>query len=229
MASKKAHEEQHEEQFKAQANNFIPEVPGFALYRGYLDEAAQRQLAAVIEQLSQQAPFFVPRMPRTGKPFSVRMTNCGVLGWISDQAGGYRYSATHPETGAPWPEMPDSLLAIWQAVTDYPAPPEACLINFYSAQARMGMHKDCDEEALEAPVVSISLGDSALFRLGGRVRKAPSRTLKLCSGDVIVLGGAARLAYHGIDRIYPGTSTVWRGGGRINLTLRRVTRPDRPE
>ena len=122
--------------------------------------------------------------------------------------------------------MPAVMLDLWRTVTDYPAPPEACLVNFYDPDARMGLHVDWDEEAANAPVVSVSLGDDALFRLGGPQRKGKTRSLRLKSGDVVVLGGASRRFYHGVDRIYPGTSALLPRGGRINLTLRRVTLPD---
>jgi alkylated DNA repair protein (DNA oxidative demethylase) len=152
------------------------------------------------------------------------MTNCGPLGWMTD-AGGYRYQAHHPATGAVWPPIPDLLLAAWRDLSGYPHAPEACLINFYGPAARMGLHQDRDEADMAAPVLSLSLGDSCLFRVGGTRRDDPTRTLRLSSGDAVVLGGDARLAFHGVDRIIPGTSTLLGEGGRINLTLRRVTLP----
>ena len=156
---------------------------------------------------------------------SVRMSNCGPLGWYSDEAG-YRYQPTHPETGQPWPPMPDILLRAWDELARYPHRPEACLINFYAATAKMGLHQDRDEQDFDAPVVSLSLGDACLFRIGGTRRSDPTHSLRLSSGDALVLGGDARLAFHGVDRIYPGTSRLLSEGGRINLTLRRVTRPE---
>ena len=120
--------------------------------------------------------------------------------------------------------MPPALIALWRELARYRDPPEACLINFYGPSAKMGLHQDRDEADFDAPVVSISLGDSCLFRVGGLKRNEPSRSIRLGSGDVIVLGGAVRLAFHGVDRIYPGTSSLLPEGGRINLTLRRVTR-----
>jgi alkylated DNA repair protein (DNA oxidative demethylase) len=162
-------------------------------------------------------------MPKTGKPFSVRMSNCGPLGRVADEKG-YRYQATHPETGAPWPPMPARLLAVWAALAPGAPPPEACLINLYDATARMGLHQDRDEAELSAPVVSLSLGDTALFRVGGLTRGGPTRSFRLGSGDAMTLGGPGRLAFHGIDRIYAGGSTLLAEGGRINLTMRRVTR-----
>jgi DNA oxidative demethylase len=152
------------------------------------------------------------------------MCNLGPLGWVTD-VKGYRYQAHHPATGQPWPKLPASLLELWNDVAGYKAPPEACLVNLYRAGAKMGLHQDQDETDFAAPVVSISLGDDALFRLGGTSRRGPTRELLLRSGDVVVLGGAARLCFHGIDRVLPGTSDLVLGGGRINLTLRRVTVP----
>jgi DNA oxidative demethylase len=163
-------------------------------------------------------------MPKTGQPFSVRMTNCGPLGWVSDETG-YRYQPNHPTTGAPWPPMPALVRDAWRALSDHPHEPEACLINVYAPLARMGLHQDRDEEDLAAPVVSLSLGETCLFRMGGMARSAPTCSFRLASGDALVLGGAARLAFHGVDRIFSGTSTLLPDGGRINLTLRRVNRP----
>ncbi len=191
----------------------------------FFDRAAQERLVADLRLAAAQAPLFTPRMPRTGKEFSVRMTNCGDLGWVSDAARGYRYQATHPETGAPWPAIPKLALRAWEEAGAYAHAPEACLVNFYDAQAKMGLHQDRDEQALDAPVVSISLGDSCLFRFGGTQRADKTRSVKLHSGDVVIIGGAARLCFHGVDRLYPGSSTLLASGGRINLTLRRVTHP----
>jgi alkylated DNA repair protein (DNA oxidative demethylase) len=117
------------------------------------------------------------------------------------------------------------LLDLWDGVADYPFPPQACLVNYYTGSAKMGLHQDKDEEDFSAPVLSVSLGDTGLFRVGGRSRKDPTKTFELMSGDVVVLGGEDRLAYHGIDRILQGTSDLIPEGGRINLTLRRVTEP----
>jgi DNA oxidative demethylase len=198
-------------------------LPGLRFYPGYFDRDGQVELLAAVRAVLQTAPLFTPRMPKSGRPFSVRMSNCGPLGWVSDE-NGYRYQSSHPETGAPWPPMPSALTALWAALAGFRDPPEACLINFYGPQARMGLHQDRDELEFDAPVISISLGDSCLFRLGGRMRKEPARSMRLGSGDVLVLGGTSRLAFHGVDRIYPGTSGLLPEGGRINLTLRRVTR-----
>jgi DNA oxidative demethylase len=201
----------------------VPEiVPGVDYYPGYLDEAAQRIMCDAILAVLEAAPLFRPSMPRTGQPFSVRMSNCGPLGWVSD-AGGYRYQPLHPETGRPWPPMPGRLIEAWFELGGFAPPPEACLINLYDATARMGLHQDRDEDELSAPVVSLSLGDTALFRLGGATRKSPTRSFRLASGDALVLAGPARLAFHGIDRVMAGSSSLLPENGRINLTLRRVT------
>lgn len=198
---------------------------GLRFNPGYLDRAQQQALLAALRRIFEAAPLFTPRMPRSGRPFTVRMSNCGPLGWVSDQRG-YRYQPTHPVTGQPWPPMPDMLIAAWNDLARYPSPPEACLINFYSPTAKMGLHQDRDEEDFAAPVVSLSLGDFCLFRVGGLKRSDTTRSVRLGSGDAVVLGGDTRLAFHGVDRIEPGTSTLLPEGGRINLTMRRVNSLD---
>ena len=195
---------------------------GVAYIPDYLDRATQEALVDEIREITRSAPLFTPRMPKTGKEMSVRMTNCGPLGWVTDKENGYRYQQTHPKTGNPWPEIPQRLIELWNEFADYPKLPEACLVNFYKPSAKMGLHQDKDERIFDAPVLSISLGDTCLFRVGGKTRKDPTQSFKLHSGDVVLLSGEARLAYHGVDRIYPGTSTLLKNEGRINLTLRRV-------
>ncbi len=191
----------------------------------YLDPAAQEALLAEIRAVVARAPLYTPAMPRSGRPMSVRMTNCGELGWVTDKERGYRYQDRHPVTGEPWPPIPASLIAIWNEFASYPLPPQACLVNFYEGKAKMGLHQDRDEQDFDAPVVSLSLGDACLFRVGGTERRDRTVSFRLDSGDVVVLGGEGRLVFHGVDRIYPGTSPLLRNGGRINLTLRRVTPP----
>jgi alkylated DNA repair protein (DNA oxidative demethylase) len=203
-------------------------APGIRLWHGALDGPTRNILLAEVFRRMASAPLYRPRMPISGKPFSVEETNFGPLGWISDE-NGYRYSPVRPDSGEPWPDIPPLLLSLWQQMTGYPAPPECCLVNLYRSAARMGLHQDRDEQALEAPVLSISLGDSAVFRIGGISRRDPSRSFKLASGDGLVFGGPVRLAFHGVDRIIPGTSALIPGGGRINLTLRRVTRPEKQD
>ena len=198
----------------------LPE--GFYYYPEYFDRQAQESLmAAVGEAVCGDVPFYQPTMPRTGRKLSVVMSNFGPLGWVTDTQG-YRYERTHPKTGKVWPPIPRILLKLWDTVGRYDAAPEACLINWYREGSKMGLHIDQDELAVGAPVVSVSLGDQARFRLGGSERGGKTRSLKLSSGDVVVLSKAARYCYHGVDKIYPGTSTLVPKGGRINLTMRRV-------
>jgi alkylated DNA repair protein (DNA oxidative demethylase) len=197
-------------------------LSGVRYFPAYLDERGQRAVLAAVRAVLAEAPLYQPRMPRSGNPLSVRMTNCGPLGWVSD-IDGYRYQPTHPVTGQAWPPMPPMVLQAWEELALYPHPPEACLINYYAPGTRMGLHQDKDEKDFSAPVVSLSLGDDALFRVGGTRRNEPTRSFRLRSGDAVVLAAEARLAFHGVDRIFEGTSTLLEEGGRFNLTLRRVS------
>ncbi len=203
------------------ATRSVELAPGLRYYAEYLDRDRQAALLAELMHVLDAAPLFQPVMPKSGTPLSVRMTNCGALGWVADR-NGYRYADAHPVTGQPWPPMPTLVRQTWDEVADYPRPPDACLVNYYAADAKMGLHQDKDEEGFAAPVVSISLGDTCLFRFGGETRRSPTKSIRLQSGDVIVLGGPARLAFHGVDRILSGSSTLIDGGGRFNLTIRRV-------
>ena len=201
-------------------------APGVFYSPAYLDPAQQQSLTAEIFRLAESAPFYRPGMPRTGHKLSVEMTNFGCLGWVTDAQKGYRYETCHPLRGTPWPAIPEFLLKIWRATTGYSALPEACLVNLYRGKARMGLHRDSDEQASDAPVLSVSLGDKAIFRFGQARKRSSTHTILLESGDVLVFGSVARFMLHGIDRILPGTSSPIPGGGRLNLTLRRVTVPD---
>lgn len=193
---------------------------GFRLLPGALDLPAQRALLDDVMARVQAAPF-VRQVTPGGKPMSVVMTSFGALGWTTDPSG-YRYEPRHPTTGAPWPDIPQALLNLWAELADPKTPPDACLVNFYDAQARMSLHQDRDEADFGFPVLSVSLGDTAVFRVGGLKRADPTRSLRLASGDVCLLAGEARLIHHGVDRILPGSSRLIPGGGRINLTLRRA-------
>jgi alkylated DNA repair protein (DNA oxidative demethylase) len=150
------------------------------------------------------------------------MTNCGPLGWVSDKDGGYRYEPAHPVTGKPWPPIPDSLIAAWSELTGFIYPPQACLVNHYASRARLGLHRDEDEADFSAPILSVSLGDTAIFRIGGLKRRDATQSIELRSGDVLLMGGESRLRYHGIDRVLAGTSDLLEEGGRLNLTMRYV-------
>ena len=196
------------------------ETKGFRVWPGFLDRSAQEALVDRLRAVLSVAPLVQPVTPR-GKPMSVRMSACGDYGWVTDRKG-YRYEPRHP-SGVDWPPIPEEVLAIWRTVTDCARLPECCLINWYGEGARMGLHQDKDEGDFGCPVVSVSLGDDGLFRMGNVERRGKTESVWLKSGDVVVMGGAARLAHHGVDRIRFGSSTLLRDGGRINLTLRVVT------
>lgn len=195
-------------------------IGGFCLFDRFIDPGAQAAMVADVRGLVRAAPLFVPVTQR-GRDMSVRMTSAGTHGWVTDRRG-YRYEPAHP-SGTPWPQIPASILAVWQAVVPGARMPDACLVNWYAPGARMGLHQDRDEADFTQPVVSISLGDDALFRIGNEARGGSTESVWLRSGDVLVMGGAARMLHHGVDRIAPGTSTLLEAPGRINLTLRVVT------
>lgn len=195
-------------------------IEGFEYHPGALTRAQQETLAAEVLAGAQDAPFFQPVTP-SGKPMSVRMTGFGPLSWVTDRSG-YRYQDHHPLTGRPWPPTPALLLDLWRRFAPAAREPDACLANLYRDGAKMGLHQDKDEIDFSAPVLSLSLGDTAVFRIGGTTRAGPTTSLKLNSGDVCLLAGPARLAFHGVDRVLEGSSTVIPGGGRLNLTLRKA-------
>lgn len=194
-------------------------VKGFEIHGGYLSAEAQRTLLGAVRGVVAAAPLFRPDTPY-GKPMSVRMTAAGPYGWYSDKSG-YRYTTVHP-SGQPWPAIPGSVLDLWHDVTGLDRQPECCLVNYYAPDARMGMHQDRDEADMQWPVVSVSLGDDGLFRMGNVTRGGKTESVWVKSGDVVVMGGEARLAFHGVDRIRPGSSRLLPKGGRLNLTLRVV-------
>lgn len=195
------------------------EVRGFEIHRGFLEADAQRAVVDAVREVAQAAPFFQPDTPY-GKPMSVRITAAGLYGWFSDRKG-YRYVRSHPN-GRPWPAIPAEVMAIWDEVTGLARQPECCLINYYGEGAKMGLHQDRDEADFQWPVVSVSLGDDALFRMGNTTRGGKTESVWLQSGDVVVMGGEARLTYHGVDRVRSGSSGLLEKGGRLNLTLRVV-------
>lgn len=202
-------------------------APGVILWPEWFTPAAQKALLADVLARLEAAPLYHPRMPGSGKLFSVQESNFGPLGWVSDRAG-YRYQPIHPVTGAPWPPIPAALTMLWEQLAPHflpaPPPPACCLVNLYRNGARMGQHQDRDESDDSAPVIGVSLGDEALFRVGGTSRRVATTRFAVASGDVVALGGPARMAFHGIDRVRTGTSTLIPGGGRLSLTLRHVSR-----
>ena len=193
---------------------------GVAIWKSLLNAEAQKRLVESLREIAAVVPFYTP-VTRQGRPMSVRMTAAGRFGWFSDRKG-YRYVEAHPD-GHAWPEIPESILQIWRDVTGLDREPECCLINYYGEGAKMGLHQDRDEASFEWPVVSVSLGDDGLFRVGNETRGGKTESIWLQSGDVAAMGGAARLVHHGVDRIRFGSSKLLPKGGRINLTLRVVT------
>lgn len=194
-------------------------IRGVDVYEGFLDREAQGQVVDDIRGVAEIAPLFSPMTPY-GKPMRVKMTSAGKYGWYSDRKG-YRYERQHPD-GQDWPAIPESVLAIWRTLVSTERMPDCCLVNYYGEQARMGMHQDRDEADFGWPVLSVSLGDEGMFRIGNATRGGKTQSVWLRSGDVVVMGGEARLLYHGLDKIRFGTSTLLPKGGRINLTLRVV-------
>ncbi|MEQ8898740.1 MAG: alpha-ketoglutarate-dependent dioxygenase AlkB [Roseovarius sp.] len=194
-------------------------IRGVEVYEGFLDREGQERVVEDIRGVAGVAPLFSPMTPY-GKPMRVKMTSAGKYGWYSDRKG-YRYERQHPE-GQAWPAIPESVLAIWRALVSGERMPDCCLVNYYGEEARMGMHQDRDEADFGWPVLSVSLGDEGLFRIGNETRGGKTQSVWLRSGDVVVMGGEARLLYHGLDKIRFGTSTLLPKGGRINLTLRVV-------
>lgn len=193
------------------------EFRGFRIWKGYLDAGAQESLVDSLRPVLKAAPL-VHHTTSRGQKMSVRMSAAGEVGWVSDKSG-YRYAAQHPR-GLEWPEIPQQALDIWDDVTGLDRRPDTCLINYYGADARMGLHQDRDEADFSWPVVSVSLGDEGLFRVGSTTRGGKTESIWLQSGDVALMGGAARLTYHGVDRIRFGSSRLLPKGGRLNLTLR---------
>lgn len=195
------------------------DVGGIVVHQEHLLADDQADLVDQVRHVVRAAPLYRPETP-SGRKMSVRMTSAGTFGWISDQKG-YRYARQHPD-GQDWPPIPSIALDIWRALSGVPKDPQSCLINFYDGDAKMGLHQDRDEGDFDMPVVSVSLGDEALFRVGGPERGGKTQSIWLKSGDVAVMGGDARLNFHGIDRIRAGSSSLLPKGGRINLTMRVV-------
>ncbi|QIE57162.1 alpha-ketoglutarate-dependent dioxygenase AlkB [Pikeienuella piscinae] len=192
---------------------------GVTLHDGFLDAVAQIALVGALRTVAAVAPPRRMEAPN-GRRMSVAMTSAGRVGWVTDRKG-YRYEPRQMN-GAPWPPIPAEALAIWRAVSGWDSDPDCLLLNHYAEGAKMGLHRDADEGEFAAPVVSVSLGDPARFRIGGLARRDSTKSFELRSGDVLVMGGASRLIWHGVDRIRYGVSPLLARGGRLNLTMRVV-------
>lgn len=195
---------------------------GVVLLRGFT-RATATELVRHIGEIASVAPFRNMQTPG-GFTMSVAMTNCGPLGWVSDSSG-YRYSANDPESGKPWPAMPQAFRDLAAAAAEEGGfanfTPDACLINRYQPGAKMSLHQDKDEVDCSAPIVSVSLGLPAVFMLGGLRRKDRPQRMKLEHGDVIVWGGPARKLYHGVSPMVDGEHALT-GRVRYNLTFRKA-------
>jgi alkylated DNA repair protein (DNA oxidative demethylase) len=197
-------------------------APGAVLLRGFALPFVDDVLAA-LGDICTQSPFRHMTTP-WGAAMSVAMTNCGDAGWLTDRAG-YRYDRIDPETGQPWPAMPECIRELASRAADragYPGfVPDACLINRYSPGTRLTLHQDRDERDYAHPIVSVSLGVPAAFQFGGPQRRDPVRKIVVRHGDVVVWGGVSRLAYHGLTELKSGEHPLL-GNQRINLTFRRA-------
>jgi len=197
-------------------------APGAVLLRAFA-RPCETQLIAAIEAIIPQAPFRRMVTPG-GHQMSVAMTSCGSFGWVTDRSG-YRYDAVDPESGKSWPPMPPLFRSLAeQAATDAGFPgfaPDSCLINRYEPGAKMSLHQDRDERDIGAPIVSVSLGLPATFLFGGLKRTDRTQRYRLVHGDVVVWGGPARLAFHGVAPLADGEHGLL-GRRRINLTFRRA-------
>lgn len=210
---------------KTQMPLFPPQNPpdGLILRPEALDFAQQAALMAALAEVTALAP--LARARTRGGLTSAAMTNCGEVGWWSDTRG-YRYTSTHPATGKPWPPMPRAFADVVRrlmAGTPWPEfQPDACLVNFYEGGAKMGLHQDRDEQDFSQPIVTVCLGDDADFLIGGFARAEKATAMVVRSGDVLVMGGPSRMRFHGVRKIYPGTSPLPGVAGRYSLTFRKA-------
>ena len=190
----------------------------------YLTIEQQQHLLTLSREVYMASPMWTPTTKR-GNRYSYQNTSCGKYGWISDEKG-YYYSQTNPVNQKPFPEIPSFInqlaVDVAKLVGFDSYLPETCLINYYKQSSRLGLHQDNSEKNLSAPIISISLGDDAVFMLGTKRYSDKPQKILLKSGDIFILYGDARMAYHGIKQINPGTSNLLKNGGRLNLTIRQV-------
>jgi alkylated DNA repair protein (DNA oxidative demethylase) len=205
--------------------DFAPKLPdGFILRANALDLTRQAALLAAVREVEALAPLHHLRT-KGGGATSAAMTNCGSAGWWSD-AKGYRYETTNPLTKATWPPMPEIFVStVREIALSSPWPdftPDACLINFYGANAKMGLHQDRDEKDFSQPIITVCLGDDADFQIGGAQRSDKYFNVRVHSGDVLLMGGTSRMRFHGVRRIFAGTSRIPGLNGRYSLTFRKA-------
>lgn len=202
----------------------MPANKGFFLLKSRLTRVVQQEILAAARAVVGQAPLFRPTMP-SGQSFNYSMTNCGELGWVADRHG-YRYQQTHPHTFKLFPAMPQAIkdltIEIAQETGNNDFSPQSCLINLYRKGEKLGLHQDNTEENLSAPIISVSLGDSGIFVLGGLLRTDETKHYIVQSGDVIVMSKESRNFYHAFKGTVPNTSNLLKNGGRLNLTVRQV-------
>lgn len=198
---------------------------GFFLFKSSLTTEAQKEIRSAARAVVSQAPLFRPTMPGSGQPFSYLMTNCGDLGWVADR-DGYRYQSNHPVTNKLFPAMPQVIkelaTALAKEIGNNDFCPESCLLNFYRKGQKLGLHQDNTEKNLSAPIISISLGDTGIFILGGKQKSDETKQYIVQSGDCIVMSGESRSYFHSFKGIIPNTSSLLKNGGRLNLTIRQV-------
>jgi len=202
---------------------FTSTLPDGLIYKeNYLNIIQQEKIFDTIKILKKSAPFR-KLTTKSGKSFSAKITNCGDYGWWSDLKG-YRYTKTDPDTNLPWPPMPKYLLNTiknFVKTSNYKYfSPNSCLINFYESNDKMGIHQDKDEVNLKHPIITISIGASADFIIGGFSRSEKKMVLNLKSGSILILGGKSRMRFHGIKKIHNHTSPIFSLKGRISLTFR---------
>ena len=207
------------------ANLFDFELP---LGTKHLKFAIPKELQfAIIEDIgviANKSPFRRAKT-KTGLTYSTRMTSCGIIGWTNTK-NGYRYTKNDPLTNALWPELPNSLMTAVKCVLDQKIindfTPDTCLINYYDADSKMGLHQDKDEQSFDSAIIILSIGNTADFLVGGMKRSEKPQTVILESGDVITLENESRLRFHGIKKTYAGTSPIPNLNGRLSLTFRKA-------
>jgi alkylated DNA repair protein (DNA oxidative demethylase) len=203
--------------------NNLPD--GITILREYLTREQQELFIEKSRQAAKQAPLLYPRM-RRGNLFHVRVTSVGQCGWWSDEQRGFGYVKHHPETQQPFPPMPADFRALAvraAAEVGCNFEPDTCLINFYDiGDGRLGLHQDENERDRTQPIVTVSLGDSCIFEVGGETRSVKPQEIRLDSGDVLIMYEKGRMLYHGVKEIIPCTSNILKNGGRVSLTLRKA-------